>query len=69
MFLPIGFSDGVCVTGGYEILGDMLRSKAAIINLTTFETMFEFLGVNFSSPECVPQTSNMLTSGLNLLLL
>ncbi|KAJ2916640.1 hypothetical protein MD484_g3777, partial [Candolleomyces efflorescens] len=36
---------------GYEILGDMLRSKAAIINLTTFETMFEFLGVNFSSPE------------------
>jgi hypothetical protein len=29
----------------------MLRSKAAIINLTTFETMFEFLGVNFSSPE------------------
>ncbi|RXW16665.1 hypothetical protein EST38_g9189, partial [Candolleomyces aberdarensis] len=36
---------------GYEILGDMLRSKAAIINLTTFEMLFEFLGVNFSSSE------------------
>ena len=41
----------------------MLRSKAAIINLTTFETMFEFLGVNFSSPEYVhsPSYSNVST--------
>ncbi|KAF5339895.1 hypothetical protein D9611_009101 [Ephemerocybe angulata] len=36
---------------GYEILAEMLRSKASIINLTAFETVFEFLGVNFSSPE------------------
>ncbi|EAU86631.2 hypothetical protein CC1G_07289 [Coprinopsis cinerea okayama7 len=36
---------------GYELLAEMLRSKAQIINLTAFETLFEFLGVNFSSPE------------------
>ncbi|KAF8184760.1 hypothetical protein BJ912DRAFT_973913 [Pholiota molesta] len=36
---------------GYEILGDILRNKAHLINLTAFETLFEFLGVNFSSPE------------------
>jgi len=36
---------------GYEILSAMLRSKATMINLTAFETIFEFLGVNFSSPE------------------
>ncbi|KAF6760566.1 hypothetical protein DFP72DRAFT_988225 [Ephemerocybe angulata] len=36
---------------GYEILAEMLRSKASLINLTAFETVFEFLGVNFSSPE------------------
>ncbi|KAF9479125.1 beach-domain-containing protein [Pholiota conissans] len=36
---------------GYEIIGEMLRTKARLINLTTFETLFEFLGINFSSPE------------------
>lgn len=36
---------------GYEILGDMLRSKASLINLTSFELIFEFLGINHSSPE------------------
>ncbi|PPQ75051.1 hypothetical protein CVT24_010464 [Panaeolus cyanescens] len=36
---------------GYEILGDILRSKATLINLTTFETLFEFLGINFNIPE------------------
>ena len=41
------------MAGGYEILAEMLRSKASIINLTAFETLFEFLGVNFSSPEYV----------------
>ncbi|KAH9476097.1 Beige protein-like protein 1 [Psilocybe cubensis] len=36
---------------GYEILGDILRTKAQLINLTAFETLFEFLGINFNSPE------------------
>ena len=39
--------------GGYEILADILRGKAQTINLTAFETLFEFLGLNFSSPEYV----------------
>ncbi|PPQ94175.1 hypothetical protein CVT25_003811 [Psilocybe cyanescens] len=36
---------------GYEILGDILRTKAHLVNLTAFETLFEFLGINFNSPE------------------
>jgi hypothetical protein len=40
-----------CSAGGYELLAEMLRSKAQIINMTAFETLFEFLGVNFTSPE------------------
>ncbi|KAF9267665.1 beach-domain-containing protein [Marasmius fiardii PR-910] len=36
---------------GYEILGDILRSKTQIINMTSFETLFEFLGISFRSPE------------------
>lgn len=48
-------------SGGYELLSEMLRSKAQLINMTTFETLFEFLGVNFSSPEYVLPHS-LLTS-------
>ncbi|KDR79337.1 hypothetical protein GALMADRAFT_223566 [Galerina marginata CBS 339.88] len=36
---------------GYEILGDILRNKARLINLTAFETLFEFLGINFNITE------------------
>ncbi|KAF8885379.1 hypothetical protein CPB84DRAFT_1837906 [Gymnopilus junonius] len=36
---------------GYEVLGGILRSKAHLVNLTAFETLFEFLGINFNSPE------------------
>ncbi|KAF8344869.1 hypothetical protein F5887DRAFT_1061981 [Amanita rubescens] len=36
---------------GYEILVGMLRTKVQLINLTGFETIFEFLGINFRSPE------------------
>ena len=39
--------------GGYEILAWMLRTKVQLINLTGFETIFEFLGINFRSPEFV----------------
>lgn len=40
-----------CDTGGYDILNHLLRSKANLINMTGFETLFEFLGVNFRSTE------------------
>ena len=39
--------------GGYEILADILRGKSQMINITGFETLFEFLGLNFRSPEFV----------------
>ncbi|KAG6916308.1 hypothetical protein DXG01_007465 [Tephrocybe rancida] len=38
---------------GYEILADILRSKAQLINVTGFETVFEFLGMNFRLPEAI----------------
>lgn len=37
--------------GGYEILADILRAKYQLINMTTFETIFEFLGQNFRHDE------------------
>lgn len=40
-------------SGGYDILADILRLKAEMINMTSFETLFEFLGLNFRSPEFV----------------
>ncbi|KAJ8689982.1 beige protein-like 1 [Pleurotus ostreatus] len=36
---------------GYEILADILRQKSQFINMTSFETLFEFLGVNFKTPD------------------
>ncbi|KAK7442741.1 Beige protein-like 1 [Stygiomarasmius scandens] len=36
---------------GYEILADILRAKSSLINMTSFETIFEFLGINFRSPD------------------
>ncbi|KAJ3506661.1 hypothetical protein NLJ89_g6748 [Agrocybe chaxingu] len=36
---------------GYDILAAILRRKAHLINLTAFETVFEFLGFNFNAPE------------------
>ncbi|KAG5335279.1 hypothetical protein C0989_001571 [Termitomyces sp. Mn162] len=36
---------------GYEVLADILRSKAQLINVTGFETVFEFLGMNFRCPD------------------
>ncbi|TFK65264.1 beach-domain-containing protein [Pluteus cervinus] len=36
---------------GYEVLGDILRNKAQLVNMTGFETLFEFLGLNFRTPE------------------
>ncbi|KAF5354041.1 hypothetical protein D9756_006953 [Leucocoprinus leucothites] len=36
---------------GYEILADTLRRKSRHINLTSFEILFEFLGISPRSPE------------------
>lgn len=36
---------------GYEILSSILRSKSELINMTGFETLFEFMGMNFRSPD------------------
>lgn len=41
----------ICTPGGYEVLAELLRSKSQYINMTGFETIFEFLGMNFRSPE------------------
>ena len=40
-----------CSVGGYDVLNHLLRSKAHLINMTGFETLFEFLGLNFRSTE------------------
>ena len=40
-------------TDGYEILATILRTKSQLINVTTFETLFELIGMNFRSPEFV----------------
>lgn len=39
------------IAGGYEILAAILRNKSHLINMTGFEILFEFLGLNFRSPE------------------
>jgi hypothetical protein len=39
------------IAGGYDVLNHLLRSKAYLINMTGFETLFEFLGLNFRSTE------------------
>ncbi|PCH37188.1 beach-domain-containing protein [Wolfiporia cocos MD-104 SS10] len=36
---------------GYDILAGILRSKSQFINMTGFETLFEFLGLNFRTPD------------------
>ncbi|KAI0300557.1 beach-domain-containing protein [Multifurca ochricompacta] len=36
---------------GYEILSEILRSKSELINVTSYETLFEFLGMNFKTPD------------------
>lgn len=38
-------------TAGYDVLASILYQKSHLINMTTFEILFEFLGLNFRSPE------------------
>jgi hypothetical protein len=44
--------------GGYEILSEILRNKSELINMTSYETLFEFLGMNFKTPESVVAKAN-----------
>lgn len=36
---------------GYDVLASTLRARSHLINMTSFETLFEFLGLNFRYPE------------------
>ncbi|KAH7926600.1 beach-domain-containing protein [Leucogyrophana mollusca] len=36
---------------GYDVLANLLHTKCHLINMTTFETLFELLGLNFRSPD------------------
>jgi hypothetical protein len=47
--------------GGYEILSEILRKKSELINMTSYETLFEFLGMNFKTPELVMLTLNAVS--------
>lgn len=38
-------------TAGYDVLASILYQKSRLINMTTFEILFEFLGLSFRSPE------------------
>ncbi|EMD36591.1 hypothetical protein CERSUDRAFT_115625 [Gelatoporia subvermispora B] len=36
---------------GYDILAECLRNKSSLINMTGYETLFEFLGLDFRYPD------------------
>ncbi|KAG1855169.1 hypothetical protein DFJ58DRAFT_716258 [Suillus subalutaceus] len=36
---------------GYDVLASTLRARSHLINMTSFEILFEFLGLNFRSPD------------------
>ncbi|KAG1732883.1 uncharacterized protein EDB91DRAFT_1150772 [Suillus paluster] len=44
-------SDDIERLHGYDILASTLKSRGHLINMTSFETLFEFLGLNFRSPD------------------
>ncbi|KAI6008605.1 hypothetical protein EDC04DRAFT_2871453 [Pisolithus marmoratus] len=44
---------------GYDALADILRSKGHLINMTSFETLFEFLGLNFRSVDTSTVTNTV----------
>ncbi|KAI6038492.1 hypothetical protein EDC04DRAFT_2868311 [Pisolithus marmoratus] len=44
---------------GYDALADILRSKGHLINMTSFETLFEFLGLNFRSADTSTVTNTI----------
>ncbi|KIJ42154.1 hypothetical protein M422DRAFT_209006 [Sphaerobolus stellatus SS14] len=44
---------------GYEILAGILRAKSRLINLAAFQTLFEFLGLDFKTPEASTITNTV----------
>ncbi|KAI6157101.1 hypothetical protein BKA82DRAFT_965252 [Pisolithus tinctorius] len=44
---------------GYDALANILRSKGHLINVTSFETLFEFLGLSFRSPDTSTVTNTI----------
>jgi hypothetical protein len=41
----------ILVAGGFEILSGLLRKKSDHIDISTFRSIFGFLGCNFKHPE------------------
>lgn len=41
-------------------MGHILRSKGQLFNITAFETLFEFFGLNFRTPEYVQHLHCMI---------
>lgn len=52
LLLPF-FLELIDSIGAYELLGQLLRAKAPLINVTAFETFFDFVGLNSKIPEYV----------------
>ncbi|KIM59893.1 hypothetical protein SCLCIDRAFT_1217340 [Scleroderma citrinum Foug A] len=44
---------------GYDALASVLYTKGQLINVTSFETLFEFLGLNFRSPDASTVTNTI----------
>ncbi|KAI9573033.1 hypothetical protein HD554DRAFT_2058344 [Boletus coccyginus] len=47
---------------GYDVLASILHQKSRLINMTTFEILFEFLGLSFRSPD-VSTITNTIAYG------
>lgn len=48
--VPFIVTDGTH-SGGYDILTGLLLHKSHLLNMSSFETIFEFLGIDFRSPK------------------
>ncbi|KAF8444038.1 hypothetical protein L210DRAFT_3445126 [Boletus edulis BED1] len=44
---------------GYDVLASILYQKSRLINMTTFEILFEFLGLSFRSPDVSTVTNTV----------
>ncbi|KAG2357108.1 hypothetical protein BDR07DRAFT_1421270 [Suillus spraguei] len=44
---------------GYDVLASTLRARSHLIDMTGFETLFEFLGLNFRSPDLSTVTNTI----------
>ncbi|KAG9311479.1 hypothetical protein JVU11DRAFT_8594 [Chiua virens] len=53
-------------TAGYDVLASILYHKSPLINMTTFEILFEFLGLSFRSPDVSTVTNTIAYSAIAL---